>query len=98
MVVAREPEARTEDASAARAYDIRLFLENGPAPRAARSPWPCGETESFARGWNAAVSELAQQGLVAGREAFGGWDDDDRGRARAAWCLVRHRSPRRASG
>jgi Methyltransferase domain len=55
--------------------------------------WPCSETESFDRSWEAALGELAGRGLVVGREAFGGWDDGDRALVRVAWCLVRHLAP-----
>jgi len=55
--------------------------------------WPCPQTESFDRTWEAALHELARRGLVVGREAFGGWDDGDRGLARALWCLVHHLEP-----
>lgn len=33
------------------------------------------------------------QGLPMGRGAYGGWDDGDRGLARAVWCLTRHLRP-----
>jgi len=56
-------------------------------------PWPCPETESFDRTWEAALDELASRGLAVGREAFGGWDDGDRGLSRALWCLVHHLRP-----
>jgi methyltransferase family protein len=58
-------------------------------------PWPCEEAAAFTRAWETAVGELAQQGIIVGREAFGGWDDGDRALARAAWCVVRHSTPRR---
>jgi len=57
--------------------------------------WPCAEHKTFDEIWSSAVAELERQGLVVGREAFGGWDDGDRALARAAWCIVRHTAPER---
>jgi Methyltransferase domain len=56
--------------------------------------WPCGELEAFAELWEETVNSLARQGLDVGRGAYCGWDDADRGFARAAWCLTRHLRPR----
>jgi hypothetical protein len=59
------------------------------------APWPCQPREDFDPVWDAAVADLAEQGLRMGRGAFGGWDDGDPGFVRAAWCLARHLGPRR---
>ncbi|HTW41577.1 MAG TPA: class I SAM-dependent methyltransferase [Solirubrobacteraceae bacterium] len=53
-------------------------------------PWPCEETREFDALWSQVAESFDQQGLAMGRSAYGGWDDGDRGFARAAWCLVRH--------
>lgn len=62
--------------------------------RLLRSPWPCAEREAFAARWAEALAGLEQRGLAVGRGTYAGWDDADRGVARAAWCLVRHLRPR----
>jgi Methyltransferase domain len=56
--------------------------------------WPCSELDAFAELWEETVSSLGRQGLDVGRDAYCGWDDADRGFARAAWCLTRHLQPR----
>ena len=58
-------------------------------------PWPCPEHGDFEAVWAGAVGTLADQGLRAGRGAFGGWDDGDERLCRIAWCLARHLRPGR---
>lgn len=53
-------------------------------------PWPCEAADEFERVWSQITQSLAEQGLAMGRGAYGGWDDGDRGFARAVWCLTRH--------
>ncbi|HYB24331.1 MAG TPA: class I SAM-dependent methyltransferase [Solirubrobacteraceae bacterium] len=53
-------------------------------------PWPCAETHEFDTLWAQIGAAFDQQGLAMGRAAYGGWDDGDRGFARAVWCLTRH--------
>ena len=55
--------------------------------------WPCAEEKAFEGVWDAALRDLADQGLRIGRGVFGGWDDGDVRLGRAAWCLVRHLHP-----
>lgn len=52
--------------------------------------WPCAEAQEFETVWEQIAQTFEQQGLAMGRGAYGGWDDGDRGFARAAWCLARH--------
>jgi Methyltransferase domain len=58
-------------------------------------PWPCADHADFEAVWAAALDTLADQGLRAGRGAFGGWDDGDKRLCRIAWCLARHLRPGR---
>jgi len=53
-------------------------------------PWPCAETQEFDALWKQVAESFDQQGLAMGRATYGGWDDGDRGFARAVWCLTRH--------
>jgi len=53
-------------------------------------PWPCEATREFDTVWSEVEQSLRSQGLAMGRGAYGGWDDGDRGLARAVWCLTRH--------
>ena len=53
-------------------------------------PWPCEAAREFDALWSEVTRSLEMQGLAIGRGAYGGWDDGDRGLARAVWCLTRH--------
>ncbi len=53
-------------------------------------PWPCEEAREFDALWSQIAQAFERQGLAMGRAAYGGWDDGDRGFARAVWCLTRH--------
>jgi hypothetical protein len=57
------------------------------------APWPCREEETFSALWAQTLALLEYRGLTVGRGAYCGWDDGDRGLARAAWCLTRHLAP-----
>jgi hypothetical protein len=57
------------------------------------APWPCPEHLEAGAVFGESLDLLASQGLIVGREAFGGWDDADLALVRAAWCLVRHLHP-----
>jgi SAM-dependent methyltransferase len=52
-------------------------------------PRPCRDQEEFASVWSRSLRALAEQGVDVGRGTYCGWDDADRGLARATWCLVR---------
>jgi hypothetical protein len=54
------------------------------------SPWPCGSQGAFDELWSEVTESLERRGLAVGRGAYGGWDDGDRGLARAVWCLATH--------
>jgi hypothetical protein len=56
-------------------------------------PWPCKELAGFEPEWESIQTTLRSGGLQTGRGAYGGWDDGDRGLARAVWCLTSHLSP-----
>jgi hypothetical protein len=56
-------------------------------------PWPCAELAGFEPAWEGVQATLRSGGLQAGRGAYGGWDDGDRGLARAVWCITSHLAP-----
>src|SRR5665213_546670 len=53
-------------------------------------PRSCRYQDGFASVWSRSLRGLAAQGVEVGRSAYCGWDDADRGLARATWCLVRY--------
>jgi Methyltransferase domain len=57
------------------------------------APWPCQESEQFAKVWDAAASGLAAAGLRVGLATYRGWNDGDRALAEAIWCIVAHMRP-----
>jgi hypothetical protein len=57
--------------------------------------WPCSPAAEFRDLWPRVMSELEQQGIQAGPESFGSWNDGDAGFVRAVWCIVRHLKPAR---
>src|SRR5690242_20183305 len=61
--------------------------------KAIDAPWPCQESEQFARVWDATVSGLKAAGLRVGLASYRGWNDGDRAQAEAIWCLVAHLRP-----
>jgi hypothetical protein len=58
--------------------------------------WPCAARAEFEPLWQDILDVLAEQDLVVGRGAYGGWDDADPAFARAVWCLARHLRPGKA--
>lgn len=71
------------------AYDAHPEWERSLHERLGQ-PWPCEAAGEFERVWSEIARSLQDQGLAMGRGAYGGWDDGDRGFARAVWCLTRH--------
>ena len=61
--------------------------------RAIDAPWPCPETESFDKLWDATIADLRAAGLRVGIASYGGWNDGDRAQAEALWCLIAHMRP-----
>jgi Methyltransferase domain len=73
----------------ARSYDADPQWERRLHERLG-APWPCAAAHEFEALWSQVTGALEQQGLAVGRGAYAGWDDGDRGLARAAWCLTHH--------
>jgi hypothetical protein len=55
--------------------------------------WPCAARAEFDSLWSDVRRSLAEQNLIVGRGAYGGWDDADPAFARAVWCLAWHLRP-----
>lgn len=55
--------------------------------------WPCPFAAEFHDLWPRVMSELETNGIQAGPESFGSWNDGDAGLVRAIWCLTRHLQP-----
>jgi hypothetical protein len=55
--------------------------------------WPCPMMGEFDEVWLEIAGLVDAQGLALGRGTYGGWDDADRGLARAVWCLIAHLRP-----
>ena len=58
-------------------------------------PWPCPFVAEFRGLWKRVMSQLEHQGIQAGPESFGSWNDGDAGLVRAIWCILRHLQPAR---
>jgi len=56
-------------------------------------PWPCESSAEFWHLWPEVIGELESNGIQAGPQSFGSWNDGDAGLVRAIWCLVRHLKP-----
>jgi hypothetical protein len=55
--------------------------------------WPCSLATEFRDLWGRVMAELEENGIRAGPQSFGPWNDGDAGFVRAIWCLTRHLQP-----
>lgn len=55
--------------------------------------WPCPLAVDFRDLWRRVMAELEANGIRAGPQSFGPWNDGDAGFVRAIWCLIQHLRP-----
>lgn len=57
------------------------------------APWPCPSLAEYWSLWPEVMNELKANGVQAGPQSFGSWNDGDAALVRTIWCLIRHLKP-----